>query len=400
MRQALNFGSILHSHGVHFFALAAPDLLLGLDSDPAERNIVGLLKHAPQVARDALRLRSIGGKVTELIGGRGTHPVAVVAGGLAAPLDADRHRALVALADEALPLGLQLVEVAREALVESRDVILSLPLPTAYMGTVNNDELDLYDGDLRLRTFDGGDVDFSEDDWSSYLAEEALESSYAKIVTCKNGNGDRVPYRVGALARLNCIDRIDTPLANAELQRFREAFGFPCHQTVMYHYARLIELVYSIEKLAEIAKDEEIRSDNVLAKLQGSPRDATAHIEAPRGVLIHDYGVDSNGIVTKANLIVATQQNISSINETIALSASNYLDKPDELLLNGIEFGIRCYDPCLSCATHRLGDMKMEVVIRQDGEVVRKGEEVGHGYRVDHRSRMPRMHLVRRHLPS
>lgn len=372
MRQALNFGSILHSHGVHFFALAAPDLLLGLDSDPAERNIVGLLKHAPQVAKDALRLRSIGAKVTELIGGRGTHPVAVVGGGMAAPLDADRHCALVALAEEALPLGLQLVEVAREALVENREVILSLPLPTAYMGTVKNNELDLYDGDLRLRTFDGGDVDFSEDDWSSYLAEEALESSYAKIVTCKNGNGERVPFRVGALARLNCADRIDTPLANAELQRFREAFGFPCHQTVMYHYARLIEIVYSIEKLAEIVKDDEIRSDNVLAKPQGSPRNATAHIEAPRGGLFHDYEVDSNGIVTKANLIVATQQNISSINETIGLSASNYLDKPDELLLNGIEFGIRCYDPCLSCATHRLGDMKMEVVVRQEGKVVRK----------------------------
>ncbi len=372
MRQALNFASILHSHGVHFFALAAPDLLLGLDSDPADRNIVGLLKHVPQVAKDALRLRSIGQKITEIIGGRGTHPVAVVAGGLAAPLDEERHRALVALVEEALPLGLQLVEVAREALVERREIILSLPLPTAYMGTVKGDQLDLYDGDLRLRTSDGGDVDFAEDKWAEYLSEETLESSYAKIVTCKDGKGDRVPYRVGALARLNCADRIDTPMANAELQRFREAGGFPCHQTVMYHYARLIELVYSIEKLAEIVKDDEIRSDNVRVQPQGSPKNATAHIEAPRGVLIHDYGVDANGIVTSANLIVATQQNISSINATIALSASNYLDKPDELLMNGIEFGIRCYDPCLSCATHRMGDMKMEVVVRQRGEVVRK----------------------------
>jgi F420-non-reducing hydrogenase large subunit len=356
---------------VHFFALAAPDLLIGMDADPGERNLVGLLKAAPQVAKDALRLRSIGQKVTEIIGGRGTHPASVV-GGLAAPLDDDRHRALTALVEEALPLGLQLVEVARQALVERTEVLSSLPLPTAYMGTVKDDALDLYDGDLRLRTVDGEIVDFTEDEWSAYLTEEAVPSSYAKIVTCRTAGGERVPYRVGALARLNCVDRIDTPFANEELKRYREVGGFPCHETVMYHYARLIELVYAIEKLTEIVKDDEIRSDVVRAKPQAPPRSATAHVEAPRGVLIHDYGVDEDGIVTSANLVVATQQNISSINDTIGLSAANYLDQGDELLLNGIEFGIRCYDPCLSCATHRLGDMKIEVVVRHRGEVVRR----------------------------
>jgi F420-non-reducing hydrogenase large subunit len=358
---------------VHFFALAAPDLLMGLDADPAERNIVGLLKTVPEVAKNALQLRSIGQKVTEVIGGRGTHPVSSVAGGLAAPLNAERLATLKSLADEALPLACGLVDVARQALVEKAEAIPALPLETAYMGTVNGGALDLFEGDLRLRTNDGGDVDFSEDEWSSYLSEATEPTSYAKIVTCKNSRGEAVPYRVGALARLNCVERIGTPLADAELERFREIGGFPCHRTVMYHYARLIELLFSVEKLVEICGDDEIRSDEVRNQPGGSPpRNATAHVEAPRGVLIHDYGVDENGIVTSANLVVATQQNMSAINDTIGISAGHYLGQSDDLLMNGIEFGIRCYDPCLSCATHRLGDMKMEVVIRQNGEIVRK----------------------------
>jgi coenzyme F420-reducing hydrogenase alpha subunit len=356
---------------VHFFALAGPDLLLGLDADPADRNIVALLKTAPDVARNALRLRTIGQQVTELVGGRGTHPVASVAGGLAAPLDAGRVETLRKLAAEALPLGAQLVEVARDALLANEDLIRSLPIESHYLGTVSDGCLDLYEGDLRLRAPDGTDTEFSEDEWASYMHEETVPTSFAKHVFCKTAGGTEVPFRVGALARLNCADSIDTPLAQAELERFRELGGNPCHETVMYHYARLVELLYAAEKLAEIVADDEIMSDQVRAEPSGSPRHATAHVEAPRGVLIHDYEVDSEGIVTKVNLIVATQQNMALINETIAMSASQYLDQPDDLLLNGIEFGIRCYDPCLSCATHRLGDMKMEVVIRQRGDVVR-----------------------------
>ncbi|HWR58924.1 MAG TPA: hypothetical protein VN328_08555 [Thermodesulfovibrionales bacterium] len=165
---------------------------------------------------------------------------------------------------------------------------------------------------------------------------------------------------------------MDTPLAHEELQRFREIGGSPCHQTVMYHYARLVELLHAVEKLVEIMKDKEILSDNVRTKPQGTPRNATAHVEAPRGVLIHDYEVDGNGILTRANLLVATQQNIAAINDTIGLSARQYMDKPDEVLLNGIEFGIRCYDPCLSCATHRIGEMKLDVVIRHNGKNIRQ----------------------------
>ncbi len=371
LRQALNMGSILHSHGVHFFALAGPDILLPPDTNPAERNIVGLLKSMPEVARKALRLRTIGQQVTEIIGGRGTHPVASVAGGMASPLSKEKYETLSNLVKEAPPLGMELTEIAREALLASKDRLDALPLPTSYLGTVKEDALDFYEGNLRLLSPEGKASEFSEDKYAEFLYEETIPGSYAKRVFCKNAAGEPVLYRVGPLARINCSSKIDTPIANEELQRFRELAGSPCHQTVMYHYARLIEMIYAIEKLVQIVHTSEIMSDNVRTVPKDKPRSAVAHVESPRGVLIHDYDVDADGLVKRANLIVATQQNIAAINDTIALSAEKYLDAKDEVLLNGIEFGIRCYDPCLSCATHRVGELKLEVIVRRNGSILR-----------------------------
>jgi coenzyme F420-reducing hydrogenase alpha subunit len=370
LRIALNMGSMIHSHGVHFFALAGPDLLLGLNADPAKRNILGLVQAAPEVATKALRLRSIGQKIVELIGGRGTHPVSCVAGGVAVPLEKSKGETLKKLVAEGVELGKGLFTFSKQALTKQMDLVTSLPLETHYMGTVNNGALDLYQGDLRLTSPDGKNMDFSEDDWMSYIFEESVPHSYAKYVFCKT-DGDAVPYRVGPLARLNVVDKIDTPLANAELEEFRKLGGSPCHQTVMFHYARLIEILHALEKLAELVADDELYSDNVRAK-PGSPKNATSHVEAPRGVLIHDYKVDGNGILTGVNLIVATQQNVPAINATVGMSAQQYLDQPDNLLLNAIEFGVRCYDPCLSCATHRIGEMKLDLVVRQNGKIIRR----------------------------
>lgn len=307
-----------------------------------------------------------------MIGGRGTHPVASVAGGLAAPLNSGRRTALQTLAERAVPLAVAVFEPARDAMLANRELLLSLPLETHYLGTVRDGALDLYDGNLRLRAPDGGAFDFPEDDWEKYFEEETTSASYAKPCYFRAPDGQRISYRVGALARLNCADRIDTPLAGVEFERFREVGGFPCHETVMYHYARLVEMLYAAEKLAELVRDPAILSDDVRTVPSGTPRRASAHVEAPRGILIHDYDVDPAGIVTRANLIVATQHNIHSVNRTIAQSAERYLAADDNTLLNGIEFGIRCYDPCLSCATHRLGDMKLDVVIRRGGVVVRQ----------------------------
>ncbi|MBW2734352.1 MAG: Ni/Fe hydrogenase subunit alpha [Deltaproteobacteria bacterium] len=369
-REALNMGSILHSHGVHFFALAGPDLLLGINSDPAKRNIVGLLEAAPEVAKKALRLRTLGQKVAEVIGGRGTHPVTFVPGGVSRPLTTDQRDALKKMATEAVALGVELVDVGKNALLGQLELATSLPIEGHYLGTVNDGALDLYDGDLRLMSPDKSTLEFSVEDWTKHIFEETQAHSYSKYVSCKK-DGGAVSYRVGSLARLNVADRMATPLAQAALEEYRSHGGQPCHQTVFFHYARLVELVYACEHLLALVSDEEIVSDEVRGKL-GEPRNATAHVEAPRGVLIHDYEVDKEGIVKRANLLVATQQNSSAMDATIALIAEQNIDKSDEELLNTVEFGIRCYDPCLSCATHRVGEMKLDVICNRNGKPFRQ----------------------------
>jgi F420-non-reducing hydrogenase large subunit len=373
LRELLNCGSYIHSHSVHFFALAGPDLLLGIDAPAAKRNLMGLLEAAPDLASKALRLRSLGQKIAEVVGGRGTHPVSAVAGGMAAPLTAEKRETLRKHVAEALELARVALAEGKKALVARKDLLSILPLATHNLGTVRAGALDLYDGMIRARRPDGSIArDFEAADYRKYLFEEAVPHAYTKQVFFKDPNGTSAPYRVGALARLNCAETISTPLAAAELAQFKERVGNPCNFTVMNHYARLIELLHCAEKAAQLLADDEIASPDVKARITATPRSAAAHIEAPRGVLIHDYDVDENGIVRGANLIVATQHNVSSINASIKAATQLFLDKPDDHLLNGIEFAIRCYDPCLSCSTHQVGQMPLEVTITRHGEVVRK----------------------------
>jgi F420-non-reducing hydrogenase large subunit len=259
-------------------------------------------------------------------------------------------------------------------LAKNKELLSILPLATHNLGTVRDgNTLDLYDGQLRARRPDGTvALDFPVEDYAKHLFEEALPFSYTKQLFFRDPKGQPVAYRVGPLARLNCVDRIDTPLANAELAQFKEKCGSPCNFTVMNHYARLIELLYCAEKAVQLVNDDEIGSPNVRTPIAAKARSAIAHVEAPRGVLIHDYTVDENGIMRGANLIVATQHNISSINASIKAAADLFMKKPEEEFLNGIEFAIRCYDPCLSCSTHQIGRMPLDVVITRNGRTVRQ----------------------------
>ncbi|MGA2451108.1 MAG: Ni/Fe hydrogenase subunit alpha [Polyangiaceae bacterium] len=372
LRELLNAGSMIHSHAIHFFALAGPDLFLGLSEPRARRNLVTLLDAAPDLARKALRLRSVGQRIAEIVGGRGTHPVTAIAGGMAGGLSADARQALKGLAAEGLEIAKVAVEEGKRALSRSEAIFKMLPpLPVHDMGTVKNGVLDLYDGSLRVRTPDGGlEREFEADAYASHMVEQALPFSYGKQVLLK-ANPKALVYRVGPLARINCADSIETPLANAELEAFRKTWGRPCHQVVLGHYARLIELLYCAEKAVMIANDDSIGSTDLRTKPSGTPRSAVAHIEAPRGVLIHDYHVDANGIIQSANFLVATQHNVASINTSIKAAADSFVGQSDDALLDGVEFAIRCYDPCLSCSTHKIGQMPLDLTLARDGQVIR-----------------------------
>ena len=313
-RKLLNAGSMIHSHAVHFFALAGPDLLLGVDSPAAKRNVVGLIEAAPELTTKALRLRSIGQRIAEIIGGRGTHPVTCIAGGMAAPVTKDTQEQLQRLSAEALELAKVALEAGRGALSKSKDLTDALVLEAVDLGTVDGGKLDTYDGRLRARGPDGKIVaEFEDTDYEKYLYEEAFDHSYGKTICLQDASGKKMLHRVGPLSRLNAADTIDTPLAAAELEAFRKLAGFPSKLTVMAHYARLVEMLHFAELCVRLSADPELISTRIRTRPTATPKRGIGHVEAPRGMLLHDFHVDSNGIVTGANLLVATQHNFGAI---------------------------------------------------------------------------------------
>ncbi len=371
LRQLLNCGSMIHSHAIHFFALAGPDLFLG-QSPVAKRNLVGLLEVAPDLTKKALRLRSIGQMLVEIVGGRGTHPVTAVAGGMSYALTKENHASLKALAAEGLELAKGVLEAGKQALLKDPALLRRLSLATPDMGTVQGDVLDLYDGKLRVRQPDGKvALELAAADYAKHMVEEALPHSYGKQILLNGLGGSAQPYRVGPLARLNCARTTGTPLADAALAEFKRVCGDPSSQVVAAHWARLVELLHCAEKAGILLADEAILSPEVRSKTGALNRRAIAHVEAPRGVLIHDYQVDGNAHIEAANFLVATQHNIASINTTLKDAATALLAKSDSELLDGVEFAIRCYDPCLSCSTHRVGQMPLQVDLWQAGQPVR-----------------------------
>jgi coenzyme F420-reducing hydrogenase alpha subunit len=373
LRELLNAGSMLHSHAIHFFALAGPDLFMGIDAAPERRNLVALLSVAPEIGKLALRLRSIGQRIAEEVGGRGTHPVTCVAGGVASGITAETRSLLLKLAEEAVTVTQTVMTAGLDALTKNDAMLRSFHQPVHDLGTVRNGALDCYDGVIRVRDPEGKTLrEFSSSDYRDVMVEEALPYSYAKQILLRTAGDDTAPYRVGAMARLNCADTIDTPLAAAAWQTFRERWGAPCHFTGAQHHARLVELLHHAEKAVQILKDDEIMSANLRTPPQGTPRRGIAHVEAPRGILIHDFDVDANANVTAANLLVATQHNIAVINDTLKLAADKFLSASDSTLTNGVEFAIRCWDPCLSCSTHAVGQMPLELVIQHQGTTLRR----------------------------
>lgn len=377
MRELMYMGHVIHSHALSLFVLAGPDLVFGLDGQTSSQNIVGMVDAEPELTKKGLRLRSIGQKINETIGGRGIHPVTAVAGGISfSPNDAQLGR-LKELSDEALNLVRELKGQMRDLLMGLFDtnphLLDNLNVPTWYLGTVNaQGGLSFYDGTLRAVDEHGViRTEFSSKDYKKYLVERAVGNSYAKEVYFEHENVENM-YRVSTLARLNVVDHIGTALAQAEFEKFRKNFGRPCHNAVIQMYAKLVELLYACERAVEIIRDPVILGDNrVPASFAGGR--GVAHIEAPRGTLIHDYEIDESGIVRAANMIIATQQNTAAINKSLKEGANALLDEAEEeQMLNGLEFVVRCYDPCLACSTHAIGKMALEIEIRSKDRIVKK----------------------------
>lgn len=375
LRELMYMGHIIHSHSLSIFVLLGPDLVMGLDADPAVRNVVGIVKANPELAKVALRLRTIGQKINEMVGGRGVHPVTSVAGGITFTLSQGSQRTLQEWVSEARAMLPTVVPAVKGLLLKALDLhpamLKDWVVPSWGLGTVRNDRVSLIEGRLRAVDETGATkAEFGVEDYDKYLQESVVDWSYMKPVQFKLDGLHE--YRVGPMARLNAARRYGTELADAEVAEFSKLGGMPCHLTVFQTYAKLVETIWAIERAGEILNDPAIWGETRVPVTFKGGR-GVGHVEAPRGTLIHDYEIDERGIVRAANLIVATQQNYALINRSVEQAVrSHVIDQPDDhKLLNAVEFGIRCYDPCLSCATHAVGMMPLEIAIHQAGEVTR-----------------------------
>lgn len=375
LRELMYMGHIIHSHSLSIFVLQGPDLVLGLDADPAERNVVGIVKANPELAKIALRLRTIGQKINEMVGGRGTHPVTSVAGGITFTLDGEKQKQIREWGDEAFGLLPTVIPAVKGLLTRTLELHPSMlsdwVAPSWALGTVLDDKISLIRGKLRAIDETGTNrLEFDVAEYDKFLVESVVDWSYMKKVSLDLDGLHE--YRVGPMARINAMGRYGTEMADAEVAEFVRLGGAPCHITSLQTYAKLVEIIWAVERAREIINDPAVFGETrVPVSFKGGR--GVGHVEAPRGTLIHDYEIDNRGIVRAANLIVATQQNYSIINRSIEQAArSHVIQRPnDTALLNAVEFSIRCYDPCLSCATHAVGRMPMEVAITRGGSIIK-----------------------------
>ena len=381
LRRLLNCGEFIQSHALSFFYLSSPDLLLGMDSDPAKRNIVGVIEAYPEIARDGVRLRKIGQQVIELISGKRIHSAWVVPGGVNAPLTVEHRDTLLRMIPEALEIITRTLTMFKKSLERYREEIQTFAnFPTLFMGMVNEEgNLEHVQGRLRIIDAKGHIVadGINPADYQQYIAEAVEEWSYLKFPYYKPLGYPAGIYRVGPAARLNVCNGCGTPLADQEWAEFRDLERGPVLSSFFNHYARLIEILFSIETMGRILSDPVILSPRVRALAQPNFLEGTGCVEAPRGTLIHHYRVDENGLMTWANLIVATGHNNLAMSRGILQVAKRFITGTEvtEGALNRLEAVIRAFDPCLSCSTHALGQMPLTIRFRKrDGTVLRDRE--------------------------
>jgi NAD-reducing hydrogenase large subunit len=368
LRELMHMGQIIQSHGMHFFELAGPDLLLGFDSDPATRNVVGLLALDAGLTVKAINLRKFGQEIIHLLGGRRIHPNFAIPGGVNRSLQMKERDAILTGIDDAISttlLGIKIIQDWAEK--NSEDIHKFAVLQTGYLGMVTPENaLELYGGNIRLIDQKGKQLElFDGRNYLDYIAEHVESWSYLKFPYYKKMGWPKGVYRVGPLGRVNVAEKIDTPLANKEFKKYRAINnGKPIENTLLYHYARLIETLFAIEKARMLCEEPDILSHDIMNTRQEFKGEGVGVIEAPRGTLWHHYWAKPNGQLERVNLIVATGNNNWAMCEAVdSVAKAYYPGEVKEGWLNRIEAAVRAHDPCLSCSTHAVGQMPMIVEI-------------------------------------
>jgi len=378
MRRLMHYGQTLQSHALHFFHLCSPDLLFGFDADVAIRNVIGVAAKFPDLAVQGVMMRKYGQEIIKATAGKKIHGTGAIPGGINKNLSIAERDALLKDIDQMLEWARGALKVAVDYTVENLEMASAFgSFDSSHMSIVREDgALDLYNGKLRAITATGEKIFDQVDcqEYNDYIIEGVQPWSYMKFPFIKAMTMDDGWYRVGPLARINCCDFIDTPEAEAARKAFKSVTeDKPNNITLAYHWARMIEVLHSVEKIRDLLNDTDLQGDDLV--VTGERRNhAVGVIEAPRGTLIHEYEVDDNDLVVMANLIVSTTHNNQAMNEAVKRVARDHISGVSEItegLLNHVEVAIRAYDPCLSCATHAMGKMPLKVqLIDHDGNVL------------------------------
>ena len=381
LRELMYSGYYIYDHTLHFYFLGGPDFVVGPDAPKAERNILGVIsKVGLDVTKEVIKHRAYGQKITAMIGGKATHPVCGLPGGMSKPISEEERAEIEKMAESSVKFAQFTLQVFNDVVLKNKkyvDLILSdaYKLRTYYMGTVDeNNKVNFYDGKIRVVTPEGKEfAKWAPADYLNNIEEHVEPWTYVKLPYLKQigwkgfvDGPESGIYRVAPLGRLNAADGMATPLANEEYKRMYETLGGkPVHATLAMHWARLVELLYAAERTLELSRDKDITSTNLRNK-PGQPGEGVGIVEAPRGTLIHHYVLDEEGLAKKVNLVVATVNNAPAIFMSIRDAAKGVIKGGvvNDGLLNMVEMAFRAYDPCFGCATHyAVGEMPMTVSI-------------------------------------
>ncbi|MFA5831903.1 MAG: Ni/Fe hydrogenase subunit alpha [Bacteroidota bacterium] len=371
LRRILVLAQWIQSHALSFFHLSSPDFLLGFDADPAVRNIFGLLQQDKEFARRGIRLRKFGQQIIEFLGGRRIHTPWAVAGGVRESFTKEERDALLKWYPEVLETALMAIDTIKQIHGQfTKEIACFGNFHSLFVGMVGpKGELEYYGGNLRIMDSTGNIIADNIDprEYYNHFGEASESWSYLKFPYYKPLGYPKGIYRVGPLARLNICDSIETPLAEQERKMFKDLTPMTeaVNNSFYYHYARLIELLFAVERVEQLLCDPAILGKNIRSKAEINKLEGVGASEAPRGTLFHHYWVDENGVLQKVNMLIATAQNNMAMNRTVRQIAMQFVEGKTipEPILNRIEAGIRCFDPCLSCSTHALGQMPLEVLL-------------------------------------
>ncbi|PYX21140.1 MAG: Ni/Fe hydrogenase subunit alpha [Acidobacteria bacterium] len=377
LRRIFGLAQVVQSHALSFFYLSSPDLLLGMDADPAKANLFGVLEKKPELARDGIHLRQFGQQIIERLGGKRIHPSWVVPGGVSEPLTELNRDAILAGIPEALAIAERTLGWFKSIMENFREEIGSFGnFPSLFLGIVKKDGgLTFYDGGIRIVNSAGEVLANGLDpaDYREYIGEKVESWSYLKSPYYEPSGYPQGIYRVGPLARLNVADRCGTPRADQELAEFHELQRTAVLSSFHYHHARLVEILYCVERLEQLLTDPEILSKHVRAVAGPNCLEGVGCCEAPRGTLFHHYKIDEKGLIRWANLLIATGHNNLAMNRGILQVAKHFVhgERMTPGMLNRVEALIRTYDPCLSCSTHAFGAMPLVIqLFNASGDMV------------------------------